>query len=129
MNRTVISRDQFLQPMAAKPMDVPVPEFGPGCVVPVWPLNAREWTQFQSEQQGKDGKPNAKAKLVRERLVVRCCRDDHGVPLFTDADISAIGEQNCGIVERLVNAALEVSGITGKDAEELAKNSESTQPA
>ena len=129
MSRTVISRDQFLQPMTAKPVDVPVPEFGDGCVVPVWPLTAREWTQFQTEQQGRDGKPNAKAKLVRERLVVRCCRDDHGVSLFTDADIAAIGEQNCGIVERLVNAALEVSGITGKDAEELAKNSESTQPA
>ena len=128
-NRTVISREQFLQPVKAKPLDVAMPEFGEGCVVPVWPLSAKEWTQFQSEQQGKDGKPNAKAKVVRERLVVRCCRDDYGVPLFTNDDIAAIGEQNCGIVERLVNAALQVSGITSQDVEDLAKNSDATQPA
>jgi hypothetical protein len=128
-NRIVISREQFLAETKTTPKDVPMPEFGPNAVIPVWPLSAKEWTQFQSEQLGKDGKPNAKAKLVRERLVVRCCRDDYGVPLFTEEDIAAIGAKNCGIVERLVNAALQVSGITSQDVEELAKNSDATQPA
>lgn len=129
MTRTVIDRQQFLQPKPRKRIDVPLPEFGNGSVVPVWGMTAKEWTAFQAEQQGKDGKPNAKAKIVRERLAIACCKDDDGKPLFTSDDIQAIGDVAAGVIERIVNAALEVSGITESDVESLAKNSEETQAA
>lgn len=129
MTRTVIDRAAFLKPAGRRKVDVALPELGNGSVVPVWGMTAREWTVFQSEQQGANGKPNAKAKQVRERLVVACCRDDAGAPLFTAADLPAIGDMPAGVVERIVNAALEVSGITSSDVESLAKNSEETQAA
>lgn len=126
-SRRVATASQLKAASRPKPKDVPVPELGEGVVVPVWPMTALEWTQFQLEQQGKDGKPNAKAKQVRQRLVIRCCRDDDGQPLFTADDIDAIGTLHAGIVERLVDAALEVSGLKAPDLETAAKNSDATQ--
>lgn len=126
-SRRVATAAQLKTASKPKPKDVSVPELGEGVVVPVWPMTALEWTQFQLEQQGKDGKPNAKAKQVRQRLVIRCCRDDDGQPLFTADDIDSIGALHAGIVERLVDAALEVSGLKAPDLEATAKNSDATQ--
>lgn len=103
-------------------VDVPLPELGNGTVVPVWAMSAREWTAFQAEQTGKDGKPNAKAKKVRERLVVAFCRNDDGSALFTAEDVDQLGHQSAGIIERIVNAGLKASGITDADVEALEKN-------
>ena len=126
-SRRVATASQLRAASKPKPRDVALPELGEGVVVPVWPMTALEWTQFQLEQQGKDGKPNAKAKQVRQRLVIRCCRDDDGQPLFTADDIDSIGALHAGIVERLVDAALEVSGLKAPDLEAAAKNSDATQ--
>lgn len=127
MTRVVVSRDQFLSAPVPKPIDVSVPELGEGCVIPVWPMTAKEWTAFQNEQTGANGKPNAKAKQVRERMVVKCCKNDDGSQIFTAEDMAALGEKQAGLLERLVNAALEVSGITTTDVEALVKNSGETQ--
>ena len=128
MTRVVLTRDQLLSaPGVNTPVDVPLPELGEGVVVPVWPMTAKEWTEFQNAQVGKDGKPNAKAKIVRERLVIHCCRNDDGSPIFQPDDVKAIGEKKAGLIERLVNKSLEVSGITGNDVDALAKNSDETQ--
>lgn len=128
--RRVATAAQLKAANKPQPKDLPVPELGEGVVIPVWPMTALEWTQFQLEQQGKDGKPNAKAKQVRQRLVIRCCRADDGQPLFTADDIESIGNMHAGIVERIVDAALEVSGLKGTgDLEATTKNSDATQDA
>jgi hypothetical protein len=49
-------------------------------------------------------------------------RDESGQPLFTADDIPALGEMPAGMIERIVNAALKLIGITGADAETFAKN-------
>lgn len=120
--RVVVNRELFLTPKSRTVVDVPLPELGNGTVVPVVGMSAKEWTAFQAEQTGKDGKPNAKAKRVRERLVVACCRDDNGGPIFTADDVEAIGAVSAGVIERIVNAALQASGITDADVEALEKN-------
>ena len=128
--RRVATAAQLKSASQPKPRDVAVPELGEGVVVPVWPMTALEWTRFQLAQQDKDGKPNPLAKQVRQRLVVKCCRTDDGQPIFTSEDIDDIGKMNAGIVERLVDAALEVSGLkTAASIDTAAKNSEETQDA
>jgi hypothetical protein len=127
MTRTILTPELLRTAPRPKPVDVPLPELGEGVVVPVWPMTAREWTQFQSEQQGPDGKPNANVKLVRERLVVKCCRNDDGAPIFTRADFETIGSTSAAIVERIVNKALELSGAREADLKSIEKNSEPTQ--
>jgi hypothetical protein len=54
--------------------------------------------------------------------VVACCKSDDGVPLFTTADVQAIGQQRADVVERIVNAAQRLSGFSSADIETTAKN-------
>ncbi len=119
-------RERFLAPMQIRRELVPLPELGEGCSVWVHGMNALEWTAFQTEQQGKNGKPNDKAKRVRERMVVHCCRDESGLPLFSPADVPAIGKQPAGMVERIVDTALRLSGLASAEVETIAKNSDGT---
>lgn len=125
--RTILTPELLQAAPKPKPVDVELPEIGEGVVVPVWPMTAREWTAFQSEQQGPDGKPNANAKLVRERLVARCCRNDDGTPIFTRGHFDLLGNAHAAIVERIVNKALELSGVRETDIKTIEKNSDATQ--
>ncbi len=116
-----MDRAKFLSAKQSKPVAVSMPELGEGETVLVWPLTAREWTAFQSEQQ-TNGKPNKLAEIVRERLVVACVRDEQGTPLFTRDDLQQLGELPAGMIERIVNTALRLIGITGEDAAAFEKN-------
>ena len=123
MSRIVVSRDLFGQlPSAQQAVDFPLPELGDGVVIPIWPMTAKEWTQFQIDGALKDGKPTAKTKTARERMVIHCCRNDDGTPIFTTADIELIGSRVAGIVERIVNKCQEVSKLTDADIEDAEKN-------
>ena len=122
MTRTILTPELLRTAPRPKPVDVPLPELGEGVVVPVWPMTAREWTQFQSEQQEPDGKPNANVKFVRKQLMLKYCRNDDGTPLFTMEDIAAIGQQRADVIERIVNVAQRLSGFSNADIEATAKN-------
>jgi len=91
-------------------------------VIPVWGMTALERTRFEQSMQGKSGPVAARVLEIRERLVVACCKSDDGVPLFTAADVQAIGQQRADVVERIVNAAQRLSGFTTADIETTAKN-------
>lgn len=128
MTREVISRDAFLKPIPVEKEDVPVPEFGNGACVPVWGLTARERAVFEKQFQNKNGKSvDARTQQVRERLLVACCRNDDGTPMFTVDDIRLLGDQSVVVVERIVEVALRLAGMKNDDVEALAKNSGETQ--
>ena len=121
--RTVIERGAFLQPLSVPREDVPVPELGEGCVIPVWGMTAGERTRFEQGLLDKNGKQSAaKVQEVRARLLVACCRNDDGTPLFTMEDIAAIGQQRADVIERIVNVAQRLSGFSNADIEATAKN-------
>lgn len=117
--------DQFLtSPKLERPKeDVPVPELGEGVVIPVWGLNPAERTDFESRVLQK---PKSKGKQ-RQLWVVECCRNDDGTKIFDASQVDALGQRNGIVVERLIDVALRLSGVTGEDMEKLTKNSEGGQ--
>lgn len=123
MSRVVVSRDMFAAlPSGKEPVDLPLPELGEDVVIPVWPMTAKEWTQFQIDGAAKNGKPTAKSRTVRERMVMHCCRNDDGTPIFTSDDIEMIGSRVAGVIERIVNKCQDVSGLSDADVDDAEKN-------
>jgi len=127
MSREVATADEFLNSPAldrAK-VDVPVPELGTGKVIPIWGMTPRERSEFEDRQTRLSKVQRDKQKTqIRERILVECCRNDDGVQLFTLQQIEQLGKRRGDVVERLVNVALELSGFTSKDLEDIAKNSD-----
>lgn len=127
MSRVVVTADEFLtSPALERPKeDVPVPELGEGKVIPVWGMTPRERTEWEDSMSRSSKTQLAKKKKeIRERWVVECCRDDSGTRLFTLAQLEQLGQRSAVVVERLVNAALRLSGATNEDIEKLVKNSD-----
>jgi hypothetical protein len=127
MSRSVATADEFLtSPAMDRPkLDVPVPELGEGKVIPIWGMTPRERSEFEDRQSRLSKDQRAKQKTqVRERILVECCRNDDGVKLFTSDQIEQLGKRRGDVVERLVNVALELSGFTAKDVEDIVKNSD-----
>ena len=93
-------------------------------------MTAGERTAFERSSRNKKGDPiDEKVKRIRERLIVAMCVNGDDKPLFQPEDVSALSEQNAAVVERIVNVAMRLAGITGADVEELAKNSDTTTVA
>ena len=123
-----LSRDAFLQPAAVEIVEVPAPEMG-GSVY-VRGMTARDRSRFETQFQLSSGKSSKKRmQEIRERLVVACVCDANGELLLTEADIEAVGKQPAPVIERIVEAAQAVCGMSNRDVEDIAKNSEETLPA
>lgn len=120
-----LSREAFLRPAKVNVVEVPVPELG-GSVF-VKGMTAKDRSRFETQFQLSSGKSNTrKLKEIRERLVVACLCDEEGVLLLQDSDVDAVGAQPAAVVERIVDAAQKVCGMSNNDVEDLAKNSEET---
>jgi aminopeptidase-like protein len=90
-------------------------------------MTAKDRSRFETQFQLSSGKSNTrKLKEIRERLVVACLCDEEGVLLLQDSDVDAVGAQPAAVVERIVDAAQKVCGMSNNDVEDLAKNSEET---
>lgn len=125
--RVIPTAEQFLTSpeLDRAKKDVPVPELGPGMVIPIWGMTPRERSAWEDTQSQLSPKQRAKHKLqVRERILVECCRNDDGIQLFTSEQIEQLGKRRGDVIERLVNVALELSGFSEQDIEKIAKNSD-----
>jgi len=126
MTRSVVTREGF-KPIPVPREDVAVPEFGEGAVIPVWGMTARQRAQFDLSLTGKDRKIDpAKHRQYRERLVVACCRDDEGIPIFSAEDVEVLADQDFKIINRLFSVAWRLCGFDDKDVAALEKNCEGT---
>lgn len=59
---------------------------------------------------------------VRAKLLVRALCDKSGTPLFTDAQVQALGQKSAAGLTRCYNKASEMNRVSVSDVEELAKN-------
>ena len=79
---------------------------------------------FQSMTRDEDGKIDD--QYDDAKMIMRCVRDDEGKQIFTKDHLTRIPTMGNDIVLALVNACLEINGMTAASREEIAKNSDAT---
>ena len=107
--------------------DVTIPELG-GKKIRVQSMTALERGKYEAQfTDRKTGK--SRMELVaqaRELLAVQCCVDEQGNKLFTPDDVRTLNDVDAAILDRIADAARELSRIGQDDYEELLGNSEGT---
>jgi hypothetical protein len=111
----ILSRDDILSADDIRRETVPVPEWRKGGEVWVRGMNARERCEFEKMSLLPDGRKDPSG--VREWAAGCCTVDDHGVALFTKADIKILAEKACAPVERIFSKAMELSRVSAEDFE------------
>jgi hypothetical protein len=133
VNKTVVfGRDQFLSAVPAlEIVDVPVPEFGEGVVVRVKGMSAGERDRFEeSLKRGKGKNLTVDLRNFRARLCVASIVDEHGVKVFTSADLPALSAYPVKVLQRICNAAIEASGLNDEDeGDDPLDDSDETTPS
>lgn len=112
----LLSKDDILNINDVKKEQVEIPEWGGYVYVRVMSGFARD--QFESQFIGSNGKgfTNVRAKLAS----LTVC-DEGGRRLFTEADISALGEKSGAALDRIFEVAQRINHFSDKDVDELEK--------
>lgn len=103
--------------------DVPVPEWGG--TVRVRELPGTERDKFEAQFVGKDGASIRAEGLegFRARLAAAAIVDADGKPLFRSAaETKRLGEKSAAALQRVVDVAMRLAGLTGQDVEDLTGN-------
>ena len=77
--------------------------------------------QSKTAERRYGPKTQVNAKTVREKLCVWCIVDTHGQRLFSDDDLGAIADKSAAALERVVDAAMRLSGMNEEDVEQMAE--------
>ena len=122
-----IDRATFLTQLAIKRERVDLPEFGEGEYVWIHGMTAREKTQHDSYSMNSkwDGVNKTRARIMKERMVIFCARDEDGARILNYEDTEAVGGWPADTLNRLFDIANTLSG-GNSDSEALAKNSDET---
>lgn len=122
----LLSRGQILAAEDMPTEIVDVPEWGGS--VKVKTLTGAERDAFEARGIiGRGRNREVNIQNIRARLVVETVVDDDCQPLFSRADINALGRKSSKALDRVFNAAMRLSGISEEDIEELGKASEDGQ--
>jgi len=98
---------------------VEMPEWG--VTIEVRTMTARERANLFTSCMDKKG--NVIHDKFQAGVIIACCFDpESGEKLFAPADESLIMEKSAGAVERLANAAMEISGLSPDAMKEAEKN-------
>lgn len=125
---SVLSREAILDVNDVRQERVSVPEWG-GDVL-LRSITSSEYdTYIQStmsiEMAGKRG-TRAKADLqltnAKAKLVCKCVISEDGIRLFKDSDVEVLANKSAGVLERLYDKILAISGLTAEETESLGKD-------
>ena len=123
---TLLTRDAILGASDITTENVKVPEWGG--TVRVKGLTAAQRDVFESQvmtMRGKDVSVNMSG--IRALMASMAIVDDNDKPVFTKADVKALGEKSGAALDRVFEAVTRLSGLSDGDVEELAGNSEPGQ--
>ena len=117
----MLSREQILSADDRKTEDVEVPEWGG--TVRVRALSGAERDAYEAGlvQLRSDGTRRLTMQNARARLVSLSLCDEQGNRLFSDADVSELGDKSAAALERVFDVASRLSGLTDGDIEEMAE--------
>jgi len=119
----LLTKEQILRVKDIETRTVNVPEWG-GDVL-VRSLSATERDYFESklvDQSG--GKVRANLQNIKARLASMAIVDEDGNRVFTEQEIAILGTKSAAALNRISEAITDMSGISKKDMDELAGNSE-----
>lgn len=125
-----LSREQILAASDRVYRDVQVPEWIPtdgskAVMVRIAGLSAKAAATFSSKLVNVDGKgqvtelkmDNFLAELLSQTIV-----NEQLEPIFSDADIEALGKKSAAVMKRLGDIAMELSGLNDQALKDAAKN-------
>lgn len=117
----VLTREQILSAQdRAERVTVSVPEWGGDVLIGVFGATQRD----TFEQWSSDAKKSAgSVRHFRARFVAMCLLDEKGAPLFTEADVVALGEKSHKALDRVFEAAWKLNGMGKEGVEQAEKNS------
>lgn len=115
----LLSREQILDAPDRKTEDVDVPEWGG--TVRVRSLSGAERDAYEAGivQLRGDGSRKITLANARARLVALTVCDEGGNRLFSEADVTALGEKSAAALERVFDVARRLSRLSDEDVEEL----------
>ena len=113
---TLLNRQSILEVADLVTEDVHVPEWGGH--VRVKAMSGLDRGAWAKTCEGEDG--TFDVKRYPASLVVACCVDDQGAPLFTAADLPALMAKHGGAIARVQQVAERLNGL-GPDARDTAK--------
>jgi len=116
---TLLNREAVLKVQDTVTKDIAVPEWGGSIRVRTMTVAVRN--EFARRASSED-KVSVAAWLISVLSV-----DENGEPLFKAEDIPELERRNFRAVDRVVQAILEINGISEKKVEEAAKNSKPIQ--
>jgi len=129
-----LGKDAILRASALRTEEVKVPEWADpetgADVVLVRELRGRErdeWEASLAVQRGKQMVPDV--ANMRAKLVARCVVNSDLEPVFTQQDVSALGELSAAALDRVFEVASRLSGLSEADLEAAQGNSGTGQDA
>ncbi len=119
----LLTRDAILGASDIKSEEVRVPEWGG--TVRVRGLTAAQRDQVEAQAVSRRGN-NVDINManIRARIVAFTIVGDDDKPIFTNADVKALGEKSARALDRVFEVATRLSGMGESDIEDLAKNSD-----
>ncbi len=118
----ILSRDDILKADDLPTRKVEVPEWGG--IVLVRGLTGAQRDAFEMMFLNWRDKNQASLENFRATLAAWCIVDEDGKRLFNDtSDVHRLAQKSARALERVFDAARELSGLTAQDVEELTKNS------
>ena len=122
-----LSKDAILTAEDLETRVVDVPEWGGKVNIKALSgIQRNAFEQSMIRMNGDDATPNL--GNYQAKLVARCLVDDNGEPLFASAEeITELGAKSAQVLGRLFEIASEMSGLSEKDVEKLAGNSDAAQ--
>jgi len=113
----MLTRAAILATEDIKSQVVQVPEWGGAVLVKGMTGTMRDKWEISVSSDAKATTTNARAKLVVCSVV-----DDAGTPIFTDADIEALGNKSGAALTRVAEVAMRLSGLRTQDLDDAVKN-------
>ena len=112
-----LTRDEILNnPPPLPEVKLDVPEWGGQVRIRTMKAKDRAQLEHMATQRKDD------YRGLKERLVIMTVLNGDGGLMFTEADFTALGEQSSKVIDRIASVAMELNGMTDKDAEDLVGN-------
>ncbi len=86
-------------------------------------LTAAERDNFETEVMQRNGRDvRTNTRNIRAKLVAATVIDEEGAPVFSLADVEALGAKSAKALDRIFAKASELAGMRESDVKELAEN-------